>query len=52
MIPKQIAHDQCIHRTVELLEKIPDLVPENPMLAPLLAEDTAKAFGITLTYGG
>jgi hypothetical protein len=28
-----------------LLEKIPDMVPEDPALAPLLAEEMAKAYG-------
>ena len=28
-----------------LLDKIPDLVPEDPALAPLLAEEMAKAYG-------
>ena len=33
----------------ELLEKIPDLVPEDPALAPLLAEEMVKAYGDAFT---
>lgn len=32
-----------------LLDKIPDLVPEDPALAPLLAEEMAKAYGEAFT---
>lgn len=32
-----------------LLDKIPDLVPEDPTLAPLLAEEMAKAYGEAFT---
>ena len=32
-----------------LLDKIPDLVPEDPALAPLLAEEMAKAYGDAFT---
>ena len=32
-----------------LLEKIPDMVPEDPALAPLLAEEMAKAYGEAFT---
>ena len=32
-----------------ILDKIPDLVPEDPALAPLLAEEMAKAYGDAFT---
>ena len=37
--------DPTPEKAKALLDKIPDLVPEDPALAPLLAEEMAKAYG-------
>ncbi|MBR4653402.1 MAG: DUF935 family protein [Kiritimatiellae bacterium] len=39
--PRSVA----VEKAKALLAKLPDLVPEDPALAPLLAEEMAKAFG-------
>ena len=38
-------HSVAPEKARTLLDKIPDLVPEDPALAPLLAEEMAKAYG-------
>ena len=40
-----LLEDPTPEKARALLDKIPDLVPEDPALAPLLAEEMAKAYG-------
>ena len=46
---EELLKDPTPEKAKELLAKIPDLVPEDPALAPLLAEEMAKAFGEAFT---
>lgn len=41
---EELLKDPTPEKARALLDKIPDLVPEDPALAPLLAEEMAKAF--------
>ena len=42
---EELLKDPTPEKARALLDKIPDLVPEDPALAPLLAEEMAKAYG-------
>ena len=42
---EDLLRDPTPEKARALLDKIPDLVPSDPALAPLLAEEMAKAFG-------
>lgn len=42
---EELLKDPSPEKARALLDKIPDLVPEDPALAPLLAEEMAKAYG-------
>ena len=46
---KELLKDPTPEKARALLDKIPDLVPEDPTLAPLLAEEMAKAYGDAFT---
>ncbi len=41
----ELLKDPTPEKARALLDKLPDLVPEDPALAPLLAEEMAKAYG-------
>jgi hypothetical protein len=42
---EELLKDPTPEKARALLDKLPDLVPEDPALAPLLAEEMAKAYG-------
>ena len=42
---EELLKDPTPEKARALLDKIPDLVPEDPALAPLIAEEMAKAYG-------
>ena len=42
---EELLKDPTPEKARALLDKIPDLVPEDPALAPLLEEEMAKAYG-------
>ena len=42
---EELLKDLTPEKARALLDKLPDLVPEDPALAPLLAEEMAKAYG-------
>lgn len=46
---EELLKDPTPEKARALLDKIPDLVPEDPALAPLLAEEMAKAYGEAFT---
>lgn len=46
---EEFLKDPTPEKARALLDKIPDLVPEDPALAPLLAEEMAKAYGDAFT---
>ena len=46
---EELLKDPTPEKARALLDKIPDLVPEDPALAPLLAEEMAKAYGDAFT---
>ena len=46
---EDLLNDLTPEKARALLDKLPDLVPEDPTLAPLLAEEMAKAFGDAFT---
>ena len=48
---EELLKDPTPEKARALLDKIPDLVPEDPALAPLLAEEMAKAYGEAFTQG-
>ena len=48
---EELLKDPTPEKARALLDKIPDLVPEDPSLAPLLAEEMAKAYGEAFTQG-
>lgn len=48
---EELLKDPTPEKARALLDKIPDLVPEDPALAPLLAEVMAKAYGEAFTQG-
>ena len=48
---EELLKDPTPEKARVLLDKIPDLVPEDPALAPLLAEEMAKAYGEAFTQG-
>ena len=45
----ELLKDPTPEKARALLDKLPDLVPEDPALAPLLAEEMAKAYGEAFT---
>ena len=46
---EDLLNDLTPEKARALLDKLPELVPEDPTLAPLLAEEMAKAFGEAFT---
>ena len=46
---EELLKDPTPEKARALLDKLPDLVPEDPALAPLLAEEMAKAYGEAFT---
>ena len=46
---EELLKDPTPEKARALLDKLPDLVPEDPALAPLLAEEMAKAYGDAFT---
>ena len=46
---EELLKDPTPEKARALLDKLPELVPEDPTLAPLLAEEMAKAFGEAFT---
>ena len=48
---EELLKDPTPEKARALLGKLPDLVPEDPALAPLLAEEMAKAYGEAFTQG-
>ena len=48
---EELLKDPTPEKARALLDKLPDLVPDDPALAPLLAEEMAKAYGEAFTQG-
>ena len=48
---EELLKDLTPEKARALLDKLPDLVPDDPALAPLLAEEMAKAYGEAFTQG-
>ena len=46
---EELLNDLTPEKAKEFLAKIPDLVPDDPVLAPLIAEEMAKAYGEAFT---